>query len=199
MYEYISGPIVSLSHTSVVVEAGGVGYIMHISLTSHQQLEQQTAARIYTHLYIVQDQAPLLYGFTTPEERELFRLLISVSGVGASTARIMLSSSSPAEIAQMISTGNVAALTKVKGIGPKTAEMVVIKLRDKVLNVVAGLTASDSTLSLGGSTARTAEAVDALLVLGFSRAAVDKTVKSLAREHADAPTEELIRMALSQL
>lgn len=199
MYEYISGPIASLSHTAVVVEAAGIGYMIHISLTSHQQLEGQTSARVYTHLYTVQDQAPVLYGFTTPEERELFRLLISVSGVGASTARIMLSSSSPGEIAQMISTGNVAALTKVKGIGPKTAEMVVVKLRDKVLNVVAGIAASDPLAMGGADTARTHEAVDALLVLGFSRSAVEKTVKALAQAHPDAPTEELIRMALSQL
>lgn len=194
MYEYISGSIVSLSHTTVVVETAGIGYVIHISLTSYQQLEGQTAARIYTHLYIVQDQAPLLYGFTTPEERELFRLLISVSGVGASTARIMLSSSSPSEIAQMISTGNVAALTRVKGIGPKTAEVIVVKLRDKVV----GFGANNSALPLGLSQG-TSEAVDALLVLGFSRAAVEKTVKAIARQQPEAPTEELIRLALGQL
>ena len=195
MYEYITGSVASLSHTSVVVEAAGIGYLINISLTSYQQLEGgQGQVKLYTHLYMVQDQAPVLYGFTTVEERELFRLLISVSGVGASTARIMLSSSSPSEIAQMISTGNVAALTRVKGIGPKTAEVVVVKLRDKVLGI-----GSIDVGTASPADSRTAEAVDALLVLGFSRSAVEKTVKTLAREHSGAPTEELIRLALSQL
>lgn len=202
MYEYIKGSITSLSHTAAVVEASGVGYILNISLTSYAQIEGKTNATLYTHLYIIQDSAPVLYGFTTREERELFRLLISVSGIGAGTARIMLSSNSPAEIATMISTGNVAMLTKVKGIGPKTAEMVVLKLRDKVLGVLASSdnqNGQEGAIATGESLGSWNEALDALVVLGFSKAATEKTVRKIARENPSMATEDIIRNALSQL
>ncbi|MEG0601806.1 MAG: Holliday junction branch migration protein RuvA [Mucinivorans sp.] len=199
MYEYIKGSIASLSHTAVVVEASGIGYLINISLNTHQQLEGKVETLLYTHLYIVQDSAPVLYGFFTRQERELFRLLISVSGIGAGTARIMLSSSSPEDIATMVSTGNVAMLTKVKGIGPKTAEMVVVKLRDKVLKVIAMEGGAKGEQESGERMERWDEALDALLVLGFSRAATEKTVRKIARDNPEMPTEDIIRAALSQL
>lgn len=200
MYDYIKGSISSLSHTAVVVEAFGVGYLLNISLTTYSMLEGRREALVYTHLYTVQDSAPILYGFFSTTERELFRLLISVSGIGAGTARIMLSSNSPIEIASMISTGNVAMLTKVKGIGPKTAEMVVIKLRDKVLGLIS--TQDMETDPLSQSTTGTGswnEALDALLVLGFSKAATEKVVRRIARENPTFDTGDIIRQALSEL
>lgn len=200
MYDYIKGSISSLSHTAVVVEAFGVGYLLNISLTTYSMLEGRREALVYTHLYTVQDSAPILYGFFSTTERELFRLLISVSGIGAGTARIMLSSNSPIEIASMISTGNVAMLTKVKGIGPKTAEMAVIKLRDKVLGLIS--TQDMETDPLSQSTTGTGswnEALDALLVLGFSKAATEKVVRRIARENPTFDTGDIIRQALSEL
>lgn len=199
MYEFIKGSISSLSHTTVVVETAGVGYIMNISLTSYAALEGKTEALVYTHLYVIQDSAPVLYGFSTRQERELFRLLISVSGIGAGTARIMLSSNSPTEIATMISSGNSALLTKVKGIGPKTAEMVVLKLRDKVLKVISSDEGGFSTGEQSEQLERWSEALDALLVLGFSKVATEKIVRSVARENPQMATEDIIRTALSQL
>lgn len=198
MYEYIKGNLASLSHTTAVIDVGGVGYALSISLTSHAVLEGQQDVLLYVHLYYVQDQAPVMYGFATMAERELFRLLISVSGIGAGTARIMLSSHSPRELAAIISTGNVALLTSVKGIGAKTAEVVIIKLRDKVVRL--GLDV-DGEYADGGSPSPTngAEALEALLVLGFSKVATEKVVRKLAAENPEMPTEELIRKALSQM
>ncbi|MEG0163351.1 MAG: Holliday junction branch migration protein RuvA [Mucinivorans sp.] len=199
MYEYIKGSIASLSHTAVVVETSGIGYLMNISLTTHAALEGLSQATLYTHLYIVQDSAPVFYGFATRQERELFRLLISVNGIGAGTARIMLSSSSPEEIATMISAANVAQLTRVKGIGPKTAEMVVLKLRDKVLRVIGMEGDVEGQIDRSERIERWNEALDALLVLGFSRGATEKIVKKIATENPEMPTEDIIRTALAQL
>lgn len=191
MYEYIKGSITSLSHTAAVVEASGVGYILNISLTSYAQIEGKTNATLYTHLYIIQDSAPVLYGFTTREERELFRLLISVSGIGAGTARIMLSSHSPSELASALATGNTAILTSIKGIGAKTAEVAIVKLRDKVLHI-NGIEAGEGSSSDAGR-----EALDALQVLGFSKVATEKVVKKLVSENPNMATEDIIRNALS--
>lgn len=199
MYEYIKGCLTSISPTTAVVEAAGVGYLLNISLTSFAALEGKSEVLLYTHLYIVQDSAPVLYGFTSRQERELFRLLISVSGIGAGTARIMLSSNSPSEIATMISTGNVAMLTRVKGIGPKTGEVVVVKLRDKVLGVISAGDGGETSEQQGAQIERWNEALDALMVLGFSRVATEKTVKAIARENPSMTTEDIIRTALSQL
>lgn len=196
MYEYIKGNLASLSHTTAVVDVGGVGYALSISLTTYAALDGVQDALLYVHLYYAQDQAPVMYGFATTAERELFRLLISVSGVGAGTARIMLSSHSPRELAAMISTGNAALLTSVKGIGAKTAEVVIIKLRDKVVRL--GLDVDGGNGGVISSTNGT-EALEALLVLGFSKAATEKIVRKLAAENPSMPTEELIRKALSQM
>lgn len=200
MYDYIKGSISSLSHTAVVVETFGVGYLINISLTTYSMLEGCQEALVYTHLYTVQDSAPILYGFFSTAERDLFRLLISVSGIGAGTARIMLSSNSPIEIASMISTGNVAMLTKVKGIGPKTAEMVVIKLRDKVTGLLSSQYTSEDTVIDGAKNIDSwNEALDALLVLGFSKTTTEKIVRKIARENPAFDTGDIIRQALSEL
>lgn len=196
MYEYIKGSLASLSHTTAVIETSGIGYAIGISLTTYAALEGKAEATLYIHLYMVQDQAPVLYGFATPAERSLFRMLISVSGIGAGTARIMLSSHTPSELVSMISTGNAAMLTKVKGIGAKTAEVVIIKLRDKVIHIGV----EDMTDMDGGSPDQQGawrEALEALQVLGFSKAATEKVVKRLSKENPSMPTEDIIRNALS--
>lgn len=201
MYEYIKGPITSLSPTTAIIEAGGIGYNLSISLTSQAMLTQGEQAMLYTHYYLVQDQSPVLFGFATSEERALFRLLISVSGIGGGTARIMLSSHSTAELSTIISTGNVAQLTKVKGIGAKTAEVVIVKLRDKVVSLFGespsgigeGLEESSSRIN------RATEALEALIVLGFSKMATQKVITKILTQEPELTTEDIIRKTLSLL
>lgn len=197
MYEYIKGTLASLSHTTAVIDAGGVGYSIGISLTTYAALEGRSEAILYTHLYTVQDQSPLLYGFATTAERTLFRMLISVSGIGAGTARIMLSSHSPSELASMIATGNSAMLTKVKGIGAKTAEVVIIKLRDKVVHI--GIDQTDQDANGMAQQQKGMEAIEALQVLGFSKVATEKVVRKLVSQNPDMATEDIIRNALSMM
>ena len=119
MYDYINGRIDELTPASVIVECGGIGYVLNISLRSYEELEGKSDIRIYTHQYLVRDELPVLYGFTAKSERELFRMLIAVSGVGGNTARMVLSTYTPAELRQIISGGNVPMLKKVKGLGSK--------------------------------------------------------------------------------
>lgn len=198
MYDYIKGAIASISPTTAVIETAGVGYSLAISLTTHAAIVGQPQTLLYTHLQVLQDQAPVLYGFATQEERALFRLLISISGIGAAIARTMLSSHTPSELISIIGSGNVAALTKVKGIGAKTAEVVIVKLRDKVVTLPY---AADTT-SLGAadnSMGKSAEALDALLVLGFSRAATEKVVRKVVTSEPELSVEDIIRKTLSLL
>ncbi len=201
MYDYIKGELVSLSPTAAVVEAAGVGYYLSISLTTNSALQGLGEAKLYTHLYTVQDQAPTLFGFFSEMERSLFRLLISVSGIGGGTARIMLSSHTPEELATIISTGNVAALTKVKGIGAKTAEVVIVKLRDKVLSVGYSVVENgDIDINSPAPTNTKAhEALEALIVLGFSRAATQKVIKKVMAQEPELSVEDIIRKTLSLL
>ncbi len=200
MYEYIKGELVSLSPTTAIIEATGVGYNLSISLTTNDLLKGQAQAKLYTHLYTVQDGAATLFGFYSQMERALFRLLISVSGIGGGTARIMLSSHTPEELVTIISTGNVAMLTKVKGIGAKTAEVVIVKLRDKVLSLgyspdeVASITGT-----IESNDTKASEALEALLVLGFSRMATQKVIKKVLSAEPELSVEDIIRKTLSLL
>ena len=136
MYEYIKGKIAELTPAYVVIEAGGIGYLLQISLQTYTALSNAVETTLYIH-HIVREDAQIFFGFHQQKERELFRLLISVSGIGANTARIMLSSYSVEEMVQIIATGNIAALKNVKGIGTKTAERAIVDLKNKVLNVAA--------------------------------------------------------------
>ncbi len=198
MYEYIKGELISLTPTTAVVEVAGIGYNLQISLTTQSQIHGEASVKLYTHVYTVQDQAPVFYGFATEIERALFRLLISVSGVGGGTARIMLSSNSAEELSTIISTGNVKALTAVKGIGAKTAEVIIVKLRDKVV----ALGAASGIERVAGSVdsfSKAQEAEDALLVLGFTKNAVQKAIKKICAESPELSVEDIIRKTLSIL
>ncbi len=193
MYEFISGEIAELTPTQVIVQAGGVGYAIHISLSTYTNLNGRQQAKVYTHL-IVREDAHLLYGFATLSERELFRNLLSVNGVGAATALMMLSSLSPEEIASAISTDNVQLLKSVKGIGLKTAQRIIIDLKDKMGKVaLAGqiLVPSDNTIQN--------EALSALVMLGFARKDAEKTVAGILKDQPGLSVEIVIKHALKRL
>lgn len=193
MYEYISGKITELTPACVVVENNGIGYLIHISLTTYTHLFGSEKGTIYLH-HVVREDAQLFYGFFSRQERELFRLLISVSGVGPNTARMMLSSSSPDEIQKAISSANILVLKSIKGIGQKTAERIIVDLRDKISK--AG--AQDEIFAGGHNTIRE-EALSALLMLGFSRNSTEKVLDKLLAENAGHSAEELVKHALKLL
>lgn len=196
MYEYISGKLTALTPTSAVVEAGGVGYLLNISLNTHKDIESQKNVKLFAHQYIVQQDTPVMYGFASAQERELFRLLISISGIGANTARIMLSSYLPQELANIIATGNVAAIQRTKGIGAKTAERVVLELKGKVLKI---MDLDIDGMQMEGEGGSLEEAISALTVLGFARNAVEKVARRIHQKQPTISPEELIRESLSQL
>ena len=196
MYEYIKGKIAELTPAYVVIEAGGIGYLLQISLQTYTALSNAVASTLYIH-HIVREDAQIFFGFHQQKERELFRLLISVSGIGANTARIMLSSYSVEEMVQIIATGNIAALKNVKGIGTKTAERAIVDLKNKVLNVAA---VSESAPGIFAEVAENIEeAVSALTILGYPKSACEKIVKSICRENPSLTAEAIIRQALTQL
>lgn len=194
MYDYISGKITHATATYLIVEANGVGYQLQVSLQTYSKLKDAQSAKVYTHLSIKED-AHLLFGFVDVDERQLFRHLISVSGVGPGTARVMLSSLSTSELQSAITTGNVAVIKKIKGIGDKTAQRIVIDLKDKLGK--AGTSAP--VLLTQGNTIKE-EALSALLTLGFNRNVAEKELnKVLAGSGEVQSVEVLLREALKNL
>jgi Holliday junction DNA helicase RuvA len=194
MYEYINGPIASLTPAYVVVDCAGVGYYVNISLQTYISLEGKKEALVYLH-QVIREDAHLLFGFTSKEERELFRLLISVSGVGANTARVILSSMSAAEIQKVIMQADINALKQIKGIGLKTAQRIVVDLKDKVSGKDLG--SAQLFASLNNTTRH--EALSALVMLGFNKSAVEKVLDQLLKTDSSQSVEGLIKLALKQL
>ncbi len=192
MYEYISGPVAELAPAYVVIDAGGVGYFLHISLETYSAIEHAEQAKLFVH-YVVREDAQLLYGFATKVERELFRLLLGVSGVGGNTARTILSTYSPAELQNIITSGNAVLLKNVKGLGIKTAQKIIVELSGKLTGLEAG------AAGVAASDGRSDEALAALTMLGFNKAAAEKALRAVLRSTPDATTEELVRMALKEL
>ena len=195
MYEYIKGTVAEVAPAYAVIDAGGVGYYLHISLETYSAIEHETETRLYVH-YVVREDAQLLYGFSTKAERELFRLLISVSGVGGNTARMILSTYSPHELQGIITSGNAVLLKNVKGLGLKTAQKIIVELSGKL--AVLGADAGDAPLA-GADGGSFDEALAALVMLGFARAAAEKVLRGVMRELPRASVEELIRAALKRL
>ncbi|MBS4766211.1 Holliday junction branch migration protein RuvA [Alistipes sp. kh20] len=193
MYEYIKGSVAEVAPAYAVIDAGGVGYYLHISLETYAAIEHDTETKLYVH-YVVREDAQLLYGFSTKAERELFRLLISVSGVGGNTARMILSTYSPRELQGIITAGNAVLLKNVKGLGLKTAQKIIVELSGKL--VALGADAGEALPAVGGNFD---EALAALVMLGFARASAEKVLRSVLRSSPSASVEELIRMALKNL
>ena len=196
MIDYIKGKIVELIPTDLVIECGGIGYHAYISLQTFAALDGKLDTTLYIH-HILREDDEMFYGFSSKDERQFFRLLIGVSGVGANTARMMLSSLSADEIREAILSENVARIKGIKGIGSKTAQRIILELKDKV---VKGDGAESPVLFSGQAVNATAdEAITALVMLGFPRPAVQKLVGSLLQENPTASVEVLIQTALQRL
>ena len=194
MYEYIAGSVVELAPTYAVLDAGGVGYYLQISLQTYSEIEGAERAKLYVH-HVVREDAQLFFGFASKTERELFRHLISVSGVGGNTARMILSTYSPRELQNIIATENAVLLKNVKGLGLKTAQKIIVELRGKL----TGLGVSEEPTTPTAALAEYEEALAALVMLGFGKAAAEKVVKAVVRENPGISVEELVRISLKRL
>ena len=227
MIDYIKGELTFLTPTYAVIEAAGVGYQINIALTSYSALsaypqplpkgkgalEQEETRGTICKLFvteIIREDTHDLFGFFTTGERELFVMLMTVSGIGANTARMIMSAYTAAEIRQIIATGNARALSQVKGLGPKTAQRVIVDLKDKVLKIDLGadaqigsesFSAADAAVQSGSELYNEVkqEAVSALTMLGFAAAASGKVVDKILKEEPDASVEKVIKMALKML
>ena len=210
MIEYIKGNLADLTPTYAVIEAAGVGYAINIALPSYSALvgKENTETRLYV-TEIIREDTHDLYGFFTRGERELFLMLMTVSGIGANTARMIMSAYSAVEIRQIIATGNARALSQVKGLGPKTAQRIIVDLKDKVLKVDLDSQASQVGLenaasgygleTKGADSEVKQEAVSALTMLGFPAAASGKVVDKILSAEPDASIEQVIKQALKML
>lgn len=203
MIDYIKGELAELTPAQAVVEAYGVGYTLNISLNTYEAILGKENVKLFVHEALVtggRDNSYTFYGFASKQERDLYRLLITVSGVGANTARMILSSASPSELCNAISTSNERVLKSVKGIGLKTAQRIIVDLKDKILSLgiaqeVAAGTATDSTIPVDVRD----EAVAALTMLGFSPAPTAKVVTAILTDDATLPVEQVVKLALKQI
>lgn len=199
MIEYIKGELTELTPAMATIEAAGVGYGLNISLNTFSKIQWKKEMKLYVYEAIRED-AYVLFGFADKKEREMFLLLITVSGVGANTARMMLSGMSVSELCNAISTGNVKLIQSIKGIGKMTAQRIIVDLRDKI--VTLGITDEIPTggqITAPVNNAVKDEAVSALTMLGFAPAPSQKVVLQILQEHPDAPVEQVVKLALKQI
>ena len=195
MIEYIKGQIIELTPAELILECGGVGYSILISLQTFEALQGKREAVAYIHHYIREDEE-LFYGFATKDERELFRLLIGVSGIGVSSARMMLSSLTSDEIRNAILSEDINRIKSVKGIGLKSAQRLVLELKDKI---VKGAGSDTGTIFKADTNALVDEATTALVMLGFSKAAIGKVMPAILKDNPQARVEDIIKAALKRL
>ena len=194
MINHLQGRLVEKTPTDVVIDCGGVGYFVNISLHTFSQLPTSENVKLFTHLQVRED-AHTLYGFSTGLEREIFRLLLTVSGVGASIARTMLSSLDPEQVRDAIASNDLATIQSVKGIGGKTAQRIILELKDKIIK--EGITSSDQTSSLSSYNTVRSEALSALVTLGINKNMAEKTIDKILKNSGNEVTlEELIKLAL---
>ena len=201
MIDYIKGELAELTPVQAVVEAYGVGYAMNISLNTYEAIQGKKDVKLYVHESLVtggRDDSYTFFGFASKQERDLYRLLITVSGVGANTARMILSSASPAELANAISTGNERLLKGVKGIGLKTAQRIIVDLRDKMASngMIQDITMQGTVAQAAVNNEVRDEAVGALTMLGFSPAPSAKVVTEILQQNPAMPVEQVIKQAL---
>ena len=191
MIEYLNGSLVEISPTYAVIDVAGVGYYINVSLFTFEQIKDKKDVKLFVH-QIIREDSFTLYGFATKDERDIFRQLISVSGIGAATARLMLSSLSPDEVRTAIVTGDVQLIKSVKGIGLKTAQRIIVDLKDKIDS------RSQEAVVVGSESNRN-EAIEALVVLGFSRKAVEKAVAKVLKTNPQASVEYIIKESFKYL
>lgn len=193
MITHIQGKLVEKNPTDVVIDCNGVGYVLNISLHTYSQIPSGEHLKLYTHLQVKED-SHTLYGFSSLAEREIFRLLISVSGIGASIARTMLSSLTPKQVIEGIAANDIALIQGIKGIGAKTAQRVIIDLKDKVLKIY-----DIDEVSVSKGNTNKDEALSALEVLGFVRKQAERVVEKIVATQPDATVETIIKQALKNL
>lgn len=201
MIEYIRGIVDELTPTQAIIEAkSGVGYALSISLNTYTAIQNKNEVRLFV-FEVIREDAYLLFGFATRTERELFELLISISGVGGQTARMILSAFTPADLANIVQSEDVRSLKSVKGIGPKAAQRIIVELKDKMANFMGSGTASQTAegANVTVSSPVVDEAVQALAVLGFSPAPTQKVVMQIVKDDPSIPVEGIIKKALKML
>src|ERR1035437_2937831 len=196
MIDYIKGEITELTPAYVVLETTRIGYFIHITLPTFSFLGEQTSVKLFVYEAIRED-AHVLYGFRLQSERHLFLLLISVAGIGANTARMIMSSYSAQEIQEMIASGNVPALNAIKGIGTKTAQRIIVDLKDKIVKGIGGSDALN--FASNSHHEQKEEAISALVMLGFAAAASQKTVDKIVQEQPTLKVEQVIKLALKMM
>ena len=193
MYEYLSGQLTEVTPSYAVIDCGGVGYMVEISINTYTKIKELREVKLLTH-YVVREDAHLLFGFFDPAEREMFRQLIAISGVGVATARVMLSTLTVNEIKEAVLSQNARAIQSVKGIGAKSAQRIILELQDKMGNVSETMLAS-----MFASNKNVEEALSALVMLGFPKAAANKALQAVNKQQPGLSVEELIKMALKSL
>jgi Holliday junction DNA helicase RuvA len=197
MIEYLKGEIAELTPATAIIECAGVGYETSITLNTYSAIQGRKETKLFIY-EVIREDTHQLFGFSNKQERELFLLLISVSGIGGNTARTILSAFTIAELCDVISSGDERTLKSVKGIGLKTAQRIIVELKDKILALAADIPSATPTASLVDKEI-VSEAVSALNMLGFPAAAANKVVQAIAKEQPDATVEQLIKLALKQL
>ena len=199
MIEYIKGELTDLTPAFATIEVAGIGYGLNISLNTFSAIQGKKEVKLYVYEAIRED-AHQLFGFVNKKEREMFLLLITVNGVGANTARMMLSGMSVAELCKAISTGNARLIQNVKGIGKMTAQRIIVDLRDKIVALgIADEIPAGGTIAVPVNNAVKDEAVSALTMLGFAPAPSQKVVLQILQQQPDAPVEQVVKLALKQI
>jgi Holliday junction DNA helicase RuvA len=198
MIEYIKGELTEITPAMAVIECNGLGYGINVSLNTYSAIQGKKEVKLYIYESIRED-AYILYGFATKQERELFLLLISVSGIGGNTARMILSALTPSELCNVISSGNDKLLKTVKGIGLKTAQRIIVDLKDKISTTDIGTSTTSAPISITANNEIYEEAIAALTMLGFAQAPSQKVVAAILKEEPDAAVEKVIKLALKRL
>lgn len=198
MIEYIKGELTEITPAMAVIECNGLGYGINMSLNTYSAIQGKKEVKLYIYESIRED-AYILYGFATKQERELFLLLISVSGIGGNTARMILSALTPSELCNVISSGNDKLLKTVKGIGLKTAQRIIVDLKDKISTTDIGTSTTSAPISITANNEIYEEAIAALTMLGFAQAPSQKVVAVILKEEPDAAVEKVIKLALKRL